>query len=101
MQLYIFRKLTVIIWRLDRRALRPPNAPTERGVAFDRAGRGRGGRSPIGYRLGALDGTVAKNILATFHSSNDQMFTEISCMISEFLQQSHLFLLRAEGKRLC
>src|SRR5262245_21780303 len=29
-------------------ALRPANAPTERGVAFDRAGRGRGGRSQIG-----------------------------------------------------
>ena len=71
-----------------RRAPRPPNAPTERGVAFDRAGRGRGGRSQIGYCLFALDGSVAKNILATFHSSNDQMLTAISCMISELLQQS-------------
>src|SRR5215813_1338786 len=33
-------------------------------------------------------GSVAKNILATFHSGNEQVFTATSCMISEFLQQS-------------
>jgi|SRR5215471_4819454 len=41
----------------------------------------------------AFYGSVAKNILATFHSSNEQILTATSCMINEFLQQSRNFSL--------
>jgi len=34
-------------------------------------------------------GSVAKNILTTFYSGNDPVFATISCVASEFLQQSH------------
>ena len=33
-------------------------------------------------------GSVAKNILATFYSSDEPMVIATSCMVSEFLQQS-------------
>jgi hypothetical protein len=34
------------------------------------------------------NGSVAKNILTTFYSGNDPVFATISCVASEFLQQS-------------
>jgi hypothetical protein len=36
-------------------------------------------------------GSVAKNILTTFYSGNNPVFATISCVASEFLQQSREF----------
>jgi hypothetical protein len=36
------------------------------------------------------NGSVAKNILTTFYSGNESVFATLSCVASEFLQQSLL-----------
>src|SRR5262249_32483019 len=42
----------------------------------------------IGANTALFIGPVAKNILTTFYSGNEQAFATISCVASEFLQQS-------------
>jgi organic hydroperoxide reductase OsmC/OhrA len=39
-------------------------------------------------------GSVAKNILTTFYSGNESAFATISCVVTDFLQQSQ----NSEGK---
>ena len=41
-------------------------------------------------KLAANIGSVAKNILSTFYSGNETKIAPISCVVSEFLQQSQL-----------
>jgi hypothetical protein len=40
-------------------------------------------------------GSVAKNILTTFYSGNESTSTAISCVVTEFLQQSLIDSFRA------
>jgi hypothetical protein len=39
-----------------------------------------------------IRGSVAKNILTTFYSGNKSALATISCVISEFLQQSRVLV---------
>jgi hypothetical protein len=60
------------------------------GGRTDRAGKRNVDRSPeLDGLIGEseLIGSVAKNILATFHSSDELVDAITSCMVSEFLQQ--------------
>jgi hypothetical protein len=50
---------------------------------------------------GCFSGSVAKNILATFCSSDELMAVITSCMVSEFLQQSRHNALFPFGSKFC